>query len=80
MRVGWMSLKLIMDKKGRILIPKSIRERLKTRFFRVVLRRDGVIELHPLYDPLKLKGSVKLGISVEEIEEAGEKLITKRNL
>ncbi len=74
-----MKIKLVMDKKGRILLPKKIREKLKTRVFRLVLREDGVIELHPLYDPLSLKGSVKIGVSVEELEEAGERFIVKRN-
>jgi len=42
------------------------------------MREDGVIELHPVYDPLKLKGSVKLPFSVEELEEAGEEYVLKR--
>ncbi len=73
-----MQVKLVMDRKGRILLPKKIREKLRTRVFRLVLRRDGVIELHPLYDPLRLKGTVKLEISVEEIEEAGESFVVRR--
>ena len=73
-----MQAKLVMDRKGRILIPKKIREKLGTRVFRLVLREDGVVELHPLYDPLSLKGSVKLGLSVEEVEEAGEKFVVER--
>jgi len=76
--VGMVQVKLVMDRKGRILIPKKIREKLGTRVFRLVLREDGVVELHPLYDPLSLKGSVKLGLSVEEVEEAGEKFAVKR--
>ena len=74
-----MGFKLVMDRKGRILIPKKVREKLGTRVFRLVLRGDGVIELHPLYDPLGLKGSVRIGVSVEELEEAGEEFVTKRN-
>ncbi|OYT57007.1 MAG: hypothetical protein B6U76_02220 [Desulfurococcales archaeon ex4484_217_2] len=76
--VGMVQVKLVMDRKGRILIPKKIREKLGTRVFRLVLREDGVVELHPLYDPLSLKGSVKLGLSVEELEEAGEKFAVER--
>ena len=68
-----------MDKRGWILLPKKIREKLGTRRYCRVLRQDRVIGLHPLYDPLKLKGSMRIGISVEELEEAGEKYITKRN-
>ncbi|MCD6324606.1 MAG: hypothetical protein J7L55_05830 [Desulfurococcales archaeon] len=46
--MGKLRLKLIMGRKGRILLPKKIREKLRTKAFRIVLRSDGVIELHPL--------------------------------
>ena len=32
------------------------------------------------YDPLKLKGSIKIPFTVEEIEESGEKYVTKKKL
>jgi len=73
-----MDVRLVMDKRGRILIPKKVREKLKARSFRLVVRDDGVLELHPLYDPLSLKGSVKLDLTVEEIEEGGEGYVLKR--
>ncbi len=73
-----MDVRLVMDKRGRILIPKKVREKLKARSFRLVVRDDGVLELHPLYDPLSLKGSVKLDLTVEEIEEGGEDYVLKR--
>ena len=66
------------DKKGRILVPKRFRERLGSRRVRMIMREDGVIELHPVYDPLKLKGSVKLPFTVEELEEAGERFAAER--
>jgi len=34
--------------------------------------------LIPLPDPLKLKGSIKIPWSIEELEEAGEEFVFKR--
>jgi len=72
-------LYLEFDKKGRILIPKEIREKLGSKRLKLIVREDGVIELHPVYDPLKLKSSVKLPFTVEELEESGEEYVAKRN-
>jgi len=73
-----MGIYLELDEKGRLLIPKKFREKLRTKRVKLVVRKDGVIELHPLRDPLKLKGSVKLPYTVEELEEAGEEHVLKR--
>jgi len=69
---------LKFDKKGRILVPKKYREKLGSQMVKLVMREDGVIELHPVYDPLKLKGSVKLPFTVEELEESGERHVIDR--
>ncbi|MCD6458143.1 MAG: hypothetical protein J7K82_04760 [Thermoproteales archaeon] len=73
-----MGVYLEFDKKGRLLVPKKFRDRLGSKRVKLVMREDRVIELHPVYDPLKLKGSVKLPFSVEELEEAGEEYVLKR--
>jgi len=66
------------DEEGRILVPKRFRERLGSKRVKMVMREDGVVELHPVHDPLKLKGSVKLPFTVEELEEAGERFAVER--
>jgi len=69
---------LEFDKKGRILMPKKFRDKLGSKRVKLIMREDGVIELHPVHDALKLKGSVKLPFTVEELEEAGERFVAKR--
>ncbi|MCD6357349.1 MAG: hypothetical protein J7L75_02100 [Thermoproteales archaeon] len=73
-----MEIYLEFDEKGRLLIPKRYREILRSKRVKVRVREDGVLELHPAYDPLKLKGSVKLPFTIEELEEAGEEHVLKR--
>ncbi|RLE75085.1 MAG: hypothetical protein DRJ44_06405 [Thermoprotei archaeon] len=75
---GIVEVYLEFDEKGRLLIPKKFRDKLGTKRVKLVMREDGVIELHPVYDPLKLKGSVKLPFPVEELEEDGEEYVLKR--
>jgi len=54
-------------------VPRRFRDRLRSKSVKMIMREDGVIELHPVQDPLKLKGSVKLPFTVEELKEAGDR-------
>lgn len=40
--------------------------------------KDNAWGPHTLHDPLSLKGSVKLDLTVDEIEEGGEDHVLKR--
>ncbi|RLE96189.1 MAG: hypothetical protein DRJ57_05885 [Thermoprotei archaeon] len=73
-----MEIYLEFDDKGRLLIPKRYRELLKSKRVKLRVREDGVLEPHPVYDPLKLKGALKLPYTVGELEEAGEEHVVKR--
>lgn len=73
-----MGIYLEFDKKGRILVPKKFRDKLGSKRVKLTMRKDGVIELHPVHDPLRLRGSVKLPFTVEELEEAGERFVAER--
>lgn len=66
-----------LDDRGRITIPKEIRSKLKSKKFLVVLEGENVV-LVPLPNDIHLKGSLKIPWSIEELEEAGEKFVTKR--
>jgi len=72
-----MGVYLEIDEKGRILVPKRFRDKLGSRRIKMIMREDGVIEIHPMYDPLKLKGSVKLPFTVEDLEEAGDRFAAR---
>jgi len=67
-----------LDSRGRITIPKEIRSKLKSKKFLVVLDGENIV-LIPIPDVEKLKGSLKIPWSIEELEEAGEKFVTKRD-
>jgi len=66
-----------LDGRGRITIPQSIRDRLKTDRFLVSLEEDGV-HLVPVPDPRKAKASMNIPWSLEELEEAQEKHVLRR--
>ena len=58
-------------------LPAGIRSGIKATKF-LVLPEDDSIRLIPLPDPSKLKGSVKIPWSLNELEEAGEEFTAKR--
>ena len=66
-----------LSSKGRLTLPAEVRTKIKAARFLVVLEGNS-IRLIPLSDPLKLKGSVKIPWSIEELEEAGEEFVSKR--
>jgi len=67
-----------LSSRGRLTLPAEIRSKIKATRFLVVLEEDS-IRLIPLPDPLKLRGSVKIPWSVDELEEAGEEFALKRD-
>lgn len=62
------------DKKGRMVIPKEIRDKIKTNRFLVELF-EGEIRLVPIPPVDSLRGKYRLGKSIEEIEEDQEKYL-----
>ena len=71
-----------MDDRGRVLIPKDIRRKIKTKFFTVELMDGGSIVLRPIAnDVLKLADKFKDLIkyrNIEELEEKQEEHIRKK--
>ena len=69
-----------MDDRGRVLIPKRLRESIGSRRFLLIVR-DGKIELIPLDDPKealkKLKGSRKLPLNWKEAKRIAERLVNE---
>jgi bifunctional DNA-binding transcriptional regulator/antitoxin component of YhaV-PrlF toxin-antitoxin module len=68
---------VILSSRGRLTLPAEVRSKIKATKFLVLLEDDS-IRLIPLPDPLKLKGSIKIPWSLEELEEAGEEFALKR--
>ncbi|MCD6483670.1 MAG: AbrB/MazE/SpoVT family DNA-binding domain-containing protein [Candidatus Odinarchaeota archaeon] len=67
-----------LDSRGRITIPKEIRSKLKSKKFLIVLDGKNIV-LIPVPELNDLKGSLKIPWTIEELEEAGEKFVTKRS-
>jgi len=69
-----------IDDRGRILIPKRLRESIGSRRFLLTVR-DGRIELIPLEDPQeafkKLKGSRHLPFDWKEAKKIAERLASE---
>ena len=70
-----------MDDRGRILIPKDIRRRVKTKLFTVELTSDGSILLKPIANEVlelagKFRGLLKYR-DVEELEEKQEEYVMR---
>lgn len=66
-----------LGSRGGLKLPAGIRSGIKATKF-LVLPEDDSIRLISLPDPLKLKGSVKIPWSLNELEEAGEEFTAKR--
>ncbi len=63
-----------MDDRGRVLIPKDIRRRVRTRLFIVELMSDGSILLKPVAsEVLELAGKFKDLLKYRSMEELEEK-------
>jgi len=66
-----------LSSRGRLTLPADVRSKVKATKFLVVLE-DNSIRLIPIPDPLKIKGSIKIPWSIDELEEAGEQFALKR--
>ena len=66
-----------MDDRGRVTLPSDIRSKIDAKRFVAYLEGETV-RLIPLPEPSEAKGSVKIPWSIEELEEAGERLVLKR--
>jgi bifunctional DNA-binding transcriptional regulator/antitoxin component of YhaV-PrlF toxin-antitoxin module len=70
-----------MDDRGRILIPRDIRRKIKSKLFIIELRSDGSIVLKPIANEVlelagKFKGLLKYK-SIEELEEKQEEYVRR---
>ncbi|RLG52038.1 MAG: AbrB/MazE/SpoVT family DNA-binding domain-containing protein [Thermoproteota archaeon] len=70
-----------MDEKGRILIPKELRERSGYRVFKARVMGDGAIVLEPLGAAVRKLGGKYRGLlkadSMEELEEVEEEYLRR---
>lgn len=66
-----------LSSRGRLTLPAEVRSKVKATKFLVVFEGNSV-RLIPLPNLLKLKGSIKIPWSIEELEEAGEEFALKR--
>ena len=66
-----------LSSRGRLTLPADVRSKVKATKFLVILE-DNSIRLIPIPDPLKIKGSIKIPWSIDELEEAGEQFALKR--
>ncbi len=66
-----------MDEKGRVHIPATVRREVKARRFTLSLEK-GRILMEPVKSPALVKGKYKglLKVTMEELEEAQERLVT----
>lgn len=70
---------VVLDPKGRLLLPSEIRKKIAARRF--VLRfKDEKLELEPLPAPKSVRGKYRglLKVSREELEEAQERFLLER--
>ncbi len=65
-----------MDEKGRVHIPSSVRQELKSRRFTLSVK-GGKLLMEPVKSAASVRGKYKdiIKASVEELEEAGERFV-----
>ena len=68
---------ITLDDRGRLTLPQEMRSRIVAKRF-IAYIENGEIRLTPLTDPKELKGSLKIDWSIEELEEEGDKYVSKR--
>jgi len=71
------SISVEIDKKGRFVLPKGIRERLMTNKL-LLVDAGNHVDILPIPDIKTLKGKYKLKHSIEETEELQEKIVLQR--
>lgn len=66
-----------LDERGRLTLPAEVRSKIDAKRFMVILEGNS-IKLIPIPNPLKVKGSLKIPWTIEELEEAGEEFVLDR--
>jgi len=72
-----LSTVVVLDSKGRIVIPQEVRQKFETNRF-TMRTVEGRIELTPLPTPKSLRGKYKIEGSLAEIEELQEQRLLER--
>jgi len=67
-----------MDDRGRVTLPAEMRSKIDAKRF-IAYLEGRTIKLVPLPDVSKIRGSVRIPWTIEELEEGGEKLVLKRS-
>jgi len=68
---------VVLDRKGRVVIPQEIRKEFETKRF-VARMREGRIELIPLPNPKSLRGKYKIEGNLADLEELQERKLLER--
>jgi len=68
--MGKMS-EVALDDRGRLTLPSEIRKKIQSRKF-IAYYEENIIKLVPIPEPEKVKGSINIPWTIEELEEAGE--------
>lgn len=75
--MGKMS-EVALDDRGRLTLPSEIRKKIQSRKF-IAYYEENIIKLVPIPEPEKVKGSINIPWTIEELEEAGEEYVLKRD-
>lgn len=75
--MGKMS-EVALDDRGRLTLPSEIRKKIQSRKF-IVYYEENIIKLVPIPEPEEVKGSINIPWTIEELEEAGEEYVLKRD-
>ena len=67
-----------LDDRGRLTLPSEIRKKIQSRKF-IAYYEENIIKLVPIPEPEKVKGSINIPWTIEELEEAGEEYVFKRD-
>jgi len=72
-----MELVVVLDRKGRVVIPQEIRKEFETRRF-IAKKIEGRIELIPLPNPKSLRGRYRIEGDLTDLEELQERKVLER--
>ena len=67
-----------LDDRGRLTLPSEIRKKIQSRKF-IAYYEENIIKLVSIPEPEKVKGSINIPWTIEELEEAGEEYVLKRD-
>lgn len=69
---------IALDDRGRLTLPSEIRRKIRSRKF-IAYYEENIIKLVPIPEPEEVKGSINIPWTIEELEEAGEEYVLKRD-